>query len=179
MANSDTWLRDADAALPEIYEPGAYEPRGSIAQLMGRVRAEMLSRVDQELAADERLAQWELTGAQFTIIASLAESSRNTTASDLCKTLSYDAGAMTRMIDRLESKGLIRRERCPDDRRLVYLELTEEGRAAYPRMREISRMGLNRLLRGFTRAEAHQLEALLSRMLENARALYESPAANQ
>ncbi|MGB6452129.1 MAG: MarR family transcriptional regulator [Steroidobacteraceae bacterium] len=169
MATSNpTPLRDAGAALPEIYEPGVYDPRTAIAHLMGRLRAEMLSTLDRELETDEQLAQWDLTGAQFIIIASLTGSSRSQSASDLCKALSYDAGAMTRMIDRPENKGLIRRERCPDDRRLVYLELTEEGRAAYPRMREISRRGLNRFLRGFTKAEAHQLEAFLCRMLENA-----------
>ena len=48
------------------------------------------------------------------------------------------------------------------------LELTEEGRAAYPRMREISMTVANRFLHGFSKSEARQLEALLSRMLENA-----------
>ena len=72
------------------------------------------------------------------------------------------------MIDRLESKGLITRSRSTQDRRLMNLELTEEGRAAYPRMREISMMVANGFLRGFTKAEARQLEGFLNRMLENA-----------
>lgn len=50
----------------------------------------------------------------------------------------------------------------------MHLELTDEGRAAYPRMREMSMAVANRFLRGFTRAEARQLESLLARMLENA-----------
>jgi DNA-binding MarR family transcriptional regulator len=49
------------------------------------------------------------------------------------------------------------------------LELTAEGRAVFPRMREISMSVANRVLRGFTQAEARQLESLLERMLENAR----------
>ncbi len=162
-----TALKDAVPAAPEVYEPGAYEPCKGIANLIGRVRTEMLSTLDEALGADEQLARWELTAAQFIIIAQLAGSAESKSASDLCKSISYDAGAMTRMIDRLESKGLIRRERCPNDRRLVYLELTEEGRAAYPRMKEISRKRLNGFLRGFTRSEARQLEGFLHRMLEN------------
>ena len=82
-------------------------------------------------------------------------------ASDLCKGISYDAGAMTRMLDRLENKGLIRRNRSAQDRRLMHLELTEEGHAAYPRMREISMAVANRFLRGFSKTEARQLETLL------------------
>ncbi len=169
MATSPPSALKAQAAeLPEIYEAGTYEHRKGVGYLMGRLRGEMLSCLDRELAADEQLARWELTGAQFIVIASLATSAEAKSASDLCKSISYDAGAMTRMIDRLESKGLIRRERCADDRRLVYLELTEAGRAAYPRMKELSRQGLNHFLRGFTRSEARQLEGFLHRMLENA-----------
>ena len=75
---------------------------------------------------------------------------------------------MTRMLDRLESKGLIRRNRSAHDRRLMHLELTDQGREAYPRMREISMAVANRFLRGFTKSEARQLEGFLARMLENA-----------
>ena len=50
----------------------------------------------------------------------------------------------------------------------MHLELTDQGREAYPRMREISMAVANRFLRGFTKAEARQLEGLLARMLENA-----------
>jgi DNA-binding MarR family transcriptional regulator len=74
---------------------------------------------------------------------------------------------MTRMIDRLEAKGLISRRRCPDDRRLVKLELTEAGLAALPRLRECSVRVLNHFLRGFTQAEARQMESFLGRMLQN------------
>jgi DNA-binding MarR family transcriptional regulator len=74
------------------------------------------------------------------------------------------------MIDRLEDKGLIRRSRCPHDRRLVNVDLTDEGMAAFPRMRELSMILLNRFLAGFTRAEARQVEGFLTRMLQNAAA---------
>jgi DNA-binding MarR family transcriptional regulator len=150
-----------------IYDSETYEPRKSVGHLLGRLRGEMLAALDKELAADDRLAGLEVSAAQLIIIAALASGERRS-ASELCKGISYDAGAMTRMLDRLESKGLIRRERCPNDRRLVYLELTEEGRATYPRMREISRRVGNRFLQGFTRAESGQLEGFLRRMLENA-----------
>ena len=53
----------------------------------------------------------------------------------------------------------------------MHLELSDEGRAAYPRMREISLTVANRFLRGFTKAEARQLESMLSRMLENSQGL--------
>jgi DNA-binding MarR family transcriptional regulator len=154
--------------MGDIYDSASYQPRKSIGSLLTRVKVAMLAALDEELARDRRLAPLELSAAQWAVIASLTGEERKS-ASDLCKWISYDAGAMTRMLDRLEGKGLIRRNRSPDDRRLVHLELTEEGLAAYPRMRELSLGVANRFLRGFSKAEARQLESLLTRMLENAR----------
>jgi DNA-binding MarR family transcriptional regulator len=155
----------------DIYDSTSYQPRKSVGHLLGRVRVEMLTALDRELEADRRLGPLELSAAQFIIIANLAGAEGPVSASHLCKGISYDAGAMTRMLDRLESKGLIRRHRSAHDRRLMHLELTEEGRAAYPRMREISLTMANRVLRGFTKSEARQLEGFLTRMLENVQAL--------
>jgi DNA-binding MarR family transcriptional regulator len=154
--------------MGDIYDSASYQPRKAIGALLTRVKVEMLAALDGELAADKRLAPLELSAAQFAVVASLAAGSEPKSAADLCKGISYDAGAMTRMLDRLESKGLLRRRRSADDRRLVHLELTDDGRTAYGRMRELSLTVANRFLHGFSRAEARQLESLLTRMLENA-----------
>jgi DNA-binding MarR family transcriptional regulator len=154
--------------LATIYDSDNYEPSRSVAHLVGQVRTEILAALERELMADRHVADIGVTAAQFIVMARLATADRKKSASDLCKEMSYDAGAMTRMIDRLESKGLIRRARCPQDRRLVYLEMTDQGRAVYPRLRELSMAIQNRFLRGFSRADARQLEGLLGRMLENA-----------
>jgi len=150
----------------EIYDANTYEPRKSVGHLMNRVRTAMFAALDAELGADTDLARFEVSAAQFVVIASLAMGEADS-ASQLCKGISYDAGAMTRMIDRLESKGLIRRRRDADDRRLVNIELTEQGREAFPKMRQGAIGVLNRFLRGFTQNEARQLESFLNRMLEN------------
>ena len=153
--------------MADVYDIETYQPRKGVGHLLSRVRMEMLTALDKALEADPELLKLEISSAQFIVISALAIAGAKS-ASDLCKGISYDAGAMTRMIDRLESKGLIRRDRRPDDRRVVYLELTEEGHRAFPRMREVSMVVLNRFLRGFSQAEAQQLEGFLSRMLDNA-----------
>jgi len=155
------------AAPSEVYEADSYEPRKAVGYLVNRLREEMGASLERRFAAHPELAALELSWPQFRIIATIAVDSEAKSASSLCKSVSYDAGAMTRMVDRLESKGLIRRERCPNDRRLVYLELTEAGHAVWPIMMEITREALNHLLRGFSKAEARQLEGFLRRMLEN------------
>jgi DNA-binding MarR family transcriptional regulator len=153
--------------LADVYSLDTYEPRRGLGHLIGRARTQMLAALDAELARDELLGPLEVTSAQLIVIVNLAGKECATSASELCKGISYDAGAMTRMLDRLEAKGLVQRTRSPDDRRLVNLELTAAGQAAYPRLREISMRVLNRSLRDFTAAEAKLLESLLQRLAHN------------
>jgi DNA-binding MarR family transcriptional regulator len=153
--------------VSDIYDSQTYEPRKGIGYLVNRVRMELMAAIDREMASDEHLISLEMSSAQFTVIATLSMGVAKS-ASELCKGIQYDAGAMTRMLDRLEEKGLLRRSRDPNDRRLVNLELTEKGMEALPRMRDISIRVLNRFLLGFTKAEARQMEGLLTRMMENA-----------
>lgn len=153
--------------LPDVYSLDTYEPQRGLGHLIGRARTQLLAAIDTELARDEFLGPLEVTSAQLIVIVNLAGRQCATSASELCKGISYDAGAMTRMLDRLEAKGLVRRTRSPDDRRLVNLELTGAGQAAYPRLREVSMRVLNRSLRDFTKDEARTLENLLQRLAHN------------
>jgi len=154
--------------MSDIYDPESYHPLKSLGYLINRVRSELLATLDAKLALSSPLASLELSAAQFVIIVTLATAAEPLSVADLCKRIWYDAGAMSRMLDRLESKGLISRRRVLCDRRLIRVELTEEGWAAFPRMRAVSMDVLNQVLRGFTRAEALQLESYLTRMLANA-----------
>ena len=75
---------------------------------------------------------------------------------------------MTRMIDRLVKKGLIRRVRDEADRRSVRLELTPKGTKLTDELPAVAARALNKLLRGFSRPELDQLKGYLDRMLANA-----------
>jgi DNA-binding MarR family transcriptional regulator len=153
--------------MADVYDLETFEPRRGLGHLIGRARAQLLAALDTELGRDEFLGPLEVTSAQLIVIVNLAGRQCATSASELCKGISYDAGAMTRMLDRLEAKGLVRRTRSPDDRRLVNLELTQAGKAAYPRLREVSMRVLNHSLRDFTQDEAKTLERLLERLGRN------------
>jgi DNA-binding MarR family transcriptional regulator len=145
--------------MTEIYDPKTFDPKTGIGGLIARVRVKLFE------ALDEELAPFDITAAQYVILVNLANGVDS--ASGLCKGVSYDPGAMTRMIDRLERKGFVRRVRSPEDRRVVNLALTEEGKAVYPKLVARAAAATNRRLRGFTKAEAQQLESFLQRMLVN------------
>ena len=147
--------------MSDIYDAKTFDPVSSVGYLVNRVRTALLDAMDAELAP------LDITAAQYIIMAQVAYGLADS-ASQICKSISYDPGAMTRMIDRLEAKGLVRRVRSAEDRRAVNLELTPEGKAAFPKMRASVVVVLNRLLRGFTKSEARQFEGYLQRMLDNA-----------
>jgi DNA-binding MarR family transcriptional regulator len=78
---------------------------------------------------------------------------------------------MTRMLDRLEEKGLIHRARSDKDRRVMCLELTEAGWDLYPLMPPVAIKVLNTHLRGFTRDELELFKGFLNRMRANSEQL--------
>ena len=54
---------------------------------------------------------------------------------ELAESLVLVPSSLTRLIDRMCSAGLVEREPCPEDRRVVYCVITAEGRDVYKRVR--------------------------------------------
>ena len=132
----------------------------AVGMLIGRARSTLLTNLDAELE------QYGLTGVQYGVLKHLADGTA-LTAVDLSRILHYDTGSMTRMLDRLEEKALLRRERGKEDRRVVHLRMTSAGRALLPKLRLAAARVLNRGLAGFTTQEIDALKVYLSRMVEN------------
>lgn len=49
--------------------------------------------------------------------------------SQMADAIFHSTGGTTRLVDRLEDAGLVRREHCPSDRRAIYVAITDEGSA--------------------------------------------------
>jgi MarR family transcriptional regulator, multiple antibiotic resistance protein MarR len=141
----------------------------SVGHLMGRARASLLACLDAELAP------FALTGMQFAVLKYLAEGAADT-AAELCRIMPYDTGAMTRILDRLEQRRLLRRERGRADRRMVFLRLTAAGRTLLPRLLAVAVRVLEAHLAGFAPAEIEALNGYLGRMIDNGRAQGENRA---
>jgi DNA-binding MarR family transcriptional regulator len=111
-----------------------------------------------------------LTHAQWIPLFKLYMGQASTVA-ELARESELDAGAMTRLLDRLEAKGLVSRVRSSSDRRVVNLELTPEGREAAKQIPEVLCKVQNAFLQGFSVEEWQQLKDLLRRVLANGLAL--------
>jgi DNA-binding MarR family transcriptional regulator len=143
-----------------LYRADSYRVEDSVGYLVTRVRASIFAAVGRELAA------FGLSAAQGSILIYIAHG-RGDRAADIARDYDYDTGSMTRMVERLARKGLLRRVRDESDRRVQRLELTPKGRALTQRLPTMIARVLNQHLRGFTRAELNQLKGMLQRMLDN------------
>lgn len=146
--------------MQPIYDIETFRPSQGIGAYIGRARRTIVEAIDRELAPlDISHAQW--------IVVMLLGNGAASTAAELCKILIYDPGAMTRLLDRLERKGVLRRVRAKNDRRTVRLELTTGGKRLYPRILEALVEVFNGLLHGFSKSDVRQLEDLLKRIPAN------------
>ena len=147
-----------------FYSPEGYAPDESVGYLMRRILALVAQQVDCELESAS------LTNAQWLPLLKLYKGNASTVA-ELAREAEMDAGAMTRLLDRLEAKGLCRRQRNAQDRRVVNLELTDEGREAARGIPAVLCDVQNAHLAGFSNEEWHMLKGFLRRILDNAIAL--------
>ncbi len=152
------------AAAPAFYRPEDYKPQESVGFLMRRIVDTLSSQIEHEFEPSG------LTSAQWLPLLKLSMGATSTVA-ELARECHLDAGGMTRLLDRLETKGLVRRVRSCEDRRVVNLELTDEGRAAAKKIPAVLCGVQNAAMRGFSKEEWQLLRQLLGRILENARAI--------
>ena len=152
------------SAPPAFYRPESYQPEESVGYLMRRILSTVAVEIEREMGPNG------LTNAQWIPLFKLYVGSASTVA-ELARECQLDAGGMTRLLDRLEAKSLVRRVRSSEDRRVVNLELTDQGREAAKHIPAILCGVQNEHMRGFTVEEWQLLKSLLSRILDTAQAI--------
>ena len=150
----------------DFYRAETYCSEDSVGHLMKRIMMSVVYQVDKRLDAHG------LTSAQWGPLMRLKREGPSTVA-DLARWAQVDAGAMTRLLDRLEKKGLCKRVRSTEDRRVVQVELTPDGEAAMVEVPAALTEVMNAHLAGFSKSEWLALKTYLSRMLETGEAMRE------
>ncbi|MGZ5047036.1 MAG: MarR family winged helix-turn-helix transcriptional regulator [Usitatibacter sp.] len=153
-------------APADFYTPSGYCAEESVGYLMKRVQMSIVAHADRKLAAHG------ITSAQWGPLLRM-KTTGGATVAELSRWLNVDAGAMTRLLDRLEKKGLCKRIRSTEDRRVVRVELTREGEQVIKHVPAVLAEVMNAHLSGFTKSEWKALKSYLQRMLETGEALRE------
>jgi len=145
---------------PAFYAGANYVAGDSVGYLLNQVVISMRRQIEQAMTAHD------LTAAQWYPLWKLMRDGPGT-AQELARDMDIDAGAMTRLIDRLAAKGLVERLRSSTDRRVVTLTLTAAGEAVAAHIPQVLAEVNNAYLQGFSRDEWQQLKLLLRRMLDS------------
>jgi DNA-binding MarR family transcriptional regulator len=154
-------MSDAPNEAPPPVSIDNYVLSESVGYLISRVRSTMWNMVTQHTTAE-----LGITSTQASIMFMLAVG-KCATAADIAREYGIDASAVTRLIDRLEKRGLLSRLRSEEDRRVVRLALTSDGRAMAEKVPAIFTRVLDKLLTGFSPEEVGFLKNMLRRILAN------------
>jgi DNA-binding MarR family transcriptional regulator len=140
------------------YDVDSFAPRISLGYLVRRVNKLSIARIEATFDGSEiSFTQW--------IVLALVSSGIATTCAELSRNMDHNSGAMTRVVDQLEERGLLVRRRDDGDRRISNLSITEAGsRTVHELVGRVVDVW-NDILRDFDRDEITQLIATLGKLL--------------
>lgn len=109
----------------------------TLAALHGLIEAEL----------ERALGVVELSVVEYTVLDALdRQDGWHMRMQQLARAAALSPSATTRLVNRLEDRGLLTRVLCADDRRGIYTELTTAGRSLYERARPVHDEALERVL---------------------------------
>ncbi len=151
------------------YRSATYRARDSVGYLLRRVYTIVQERLESALASqDFTLMQW--------IVLIYLRDGICRTASDIAREFRHDSGALTRVIDQLEARGLLSRRRSLTDRRVVELALTPKGNRTVEELLPVVVGEMNAALAPFSRTEFEQIRSLMQRLVDHLNRLEDAPA---
>lgn len=117
-------------------------------------------------ALEERLARYGLTAPQWAILARLwGEDGQS--PSIIGKSLHFDKPTITGIVDRLEQKGLVKKIRDIEDRRVVRVYLTEDGKKLRNKLPQFAKEVNKLAAKGFNKNDIERLKGYLRVIWDN------------
>ncbi len=87
--------------------------------------------------------------------------------STLQKLVNIDGAAITRHLKQLEATGMVTKRRNPEDNRVIFVSLTDDGRERIIEYRKENTGFVKQMLHDFTTEEVDSLSDMLQRMQDN------------
>jgi DNA-binding MarR family transcriptional regulator len=128
---------------------------------MLRAHARLTRELDAQLAREHKLPL-----SSYEVLLFLADApDGRMRMSDLAESVLLSRSGLTRLVDRLEREGLLKRERCESDARGLFAEITPEGRRIFDAARRTHLDGVRALfLDRFSRDELRMLGGLWQKL---------------
>jgi|SRR5580658_8926241 DNA-binding MarR family transcriptional regulator len=152
------------------YSVASLEPNTSVGFLIKRCGMLMGQ------LAERRFESQEINLTQWVTLMNLTQDA-HMSPTKLSAEVGHDMGALTRVVDDLERRGLVRRERSHRDRRAVEIAITPAGRRVAESTKRVIVELLNELVEPFSEREVDTLIALLQRVLAHLQSTADKDAA--
>jgi DNA-binding MarR family transcriptional regulator len=108
----------------------------------------------------------------YDVLVQLEEVGGSCRMSELAGRILASKSGLTRVIDRMEEAGLVRRERPRDDRRVILVSMTPEGRQAFAAARLVHRRGIQEhFVQHLNERDLAALERMFKKVSEHVRPL--------
>jgi len=145
---------------------------GDLGALTGSIQAfgRMISQ-GKVVEAVLKRAKIDLSRADLQALHALQEAGGGVRPGDLADRLLVDAPTITRRVQLLEARNLVRRTTDPCDRRAQLVQLTAQGTRTLERAMTAYQLWLETVLAGWTDADRAQLALLLGRFTEDVHAV--------
>ena len=117
--------------------PGPSADRIAVWRSFLRAHASLTGRLEQELQSER-----DLPLAWYDVLLNLHEAGGSQRMQELARSVLLSKSGLTRLVDRMEAAGLLRREQSPSDRRGTLAVLTPEGKAALRRAAPVHLRGI-------------------------------------
>jgi len=125
---------------------------------------------------DALFAEHGMNFAQYSVLVNIREKLA-VTPSEICQNICHDTGALTRLIDQMEERGLLLRTRSETDRRRIEISLTPKGEEMLDEMIPLVVNFWNGILSDFSTEEADLMTDMLQRFTSALSALPKAKAA--
>ena len=120
----------------------------------------------------EMQAARDLTFRWYDVLVHLEDAEHGLRMTEVANRILASKSGLTRVIDRMEEAGLVRRERPPDDRRAINVFITPEGLAALTSARAVHRRGIQEHFLGqLSNSEITALAKTLGKVRDHVRPL--------
>jgi DNA-binding MarR family transcriptional regulator len=120
---------------------------------------------------EKALAPFQVTASQYAVLMAISDGAGK--PSEIAEALDVDAGAITRILDRMGEKGFL--SRCDsikqEDRRCVAVELSPEGKALVPKLRKAAEALEASLLEEMPQSRQRELLKIMKELYQRARSM--------
>lgn len=139
------------------YDPQNFNSQNSLGYLL-KINHSLMHECGERIFAEH-----DISFVQWIALRKLNEGVA-LTASELCRKMCHDNGAVTRLLDHLEERGYVERQRNREDRRVVDLQITEAGKLKVNELTPQVVESLNCALETFSATEFSELVRLLDKL---------------